>query len=204
MPPRKYQTTLPKVAPVERMANRESLIQLKPGEQNKYFFPKKENQWYQVLLQAKMRNEKTGEEVIVGKDTGRNSKSDYATSLQSSRFDFDTMYKQAIRSAYLKVVPPPFNGDPYDTDDWWDEDYWVLVKVTKVFVLIQRDVRVRKSDGRPRKVKRIQKSDLKEKKSYAKKKLSEKKKKVAERAKARKKKQKLAAKLKRLQRKNRR
>jgi hypothetical protein len=188
---------------VERKANRESLIQLKPGEQNKYFFPKKEHQWYQVFIQAQMKNTKTGQVVIVGKDTGRGAKSDYAVSLQHAKFEFDKMYKEAVRAAYLKVVPPPFNGDPYKTDDWWDEDVWVLAKVLKVYVLIQRDVRVRKSDGKARKVKKIQKSELKEKKSYAKNILKEKKRKVAERAKERKRNRKLTDKLKKLQKKNR-
>lgn len=190
------------VARPDRYADR-CMIKLKPGDEKRYYYPTRENQWYQIAIAATFHNDKTGESKHFGYPmTGRYARTDVCTSRQSRKIKFDEMYDMAIRAGYLRVVPPPYVGDPYMDDDWWGDENWNLQKVHAVYLIIQRDVRYTKNGGK-RKIKVIKKSELKEKKSYTKRLLAEKKKKVAKRMKKYETPKKTSTAWKKLQKKNR-
>ena len=160
---------------LDRAPVRSRNIQLKPGDEKRLSFPAKENQFYQLGISATYRNKYTKKVIKFGKDIGRGARGDYCYSDGNKYFNFDEMIEQAIGIGYNRCEAPGYVLARGETDDVLHAgNPWELISVDKVFVLVNRNVKVKK-DGTPRKVKPVV---LMEKKSWAKtqlKKLAEKK-----------------------------
>ena len=137
---------------LDRVPVREQLFQLKPGRK-RYKFPIRPNTFYQLGIQASYRNLETNKVTVYGKDTGRYATGDYIFSRQSQKFDYDAMMQECIGFGYNRANVPAGVRMSGDTNPFIHEGtVLALEKVSKVFVLIKRNVKTTNS-GMPRKVK---------------------------------------------------
>lgn len=155
---------------LDRTPVRSGNIQLKPGDEKRLSFPAKDNQFYQLGISATYRNKYTKKVLKFGKDTGRGASGDYCYSDGNRYFNFDEMIEQAIGIGYNRCEAPGYVLPRGQSDDVLHAgNPWELQSVDKVFVLVNRNVKM-KSDGTARKVKPVV---LQEKKSWANKKKKE-------------------------------
>lgn len=139
----------------DRMTVREALYELKPGEEKRFAFPARDNQFYQLALHATFIEKRTGRKKTYGDSgKGRYIKGDYLFSRQRRVFNYQDMAQEAIGFGYQRanIDAPIADGE---TDPYIFEGInWTLDKIKHVFVLVLRNVKVKKN-GEPRKVRQI-------------------------------------------------
>jgi len=161
---------------LDRAPVKSNLIKLKPGDENRLAFPKRDNQFYQVGIAATYRNKFTKKRLIFGLDKGRNAIGDYMFSRKRQIMNFESMLHEAIGFGYNRCEVNSYIPHGDSDSELHEGNPWELEKVNNVYVLILRNVRTKK-DGSPRKVKPVV---LVEKKSWKKAQMKAKAKKMAE------------------------
>lgn len=148
-----------KVVPegLDRKAEKEPLFELKPGDENKYRFPARDNQFYQLAITARYENDNTGKKITFGDSgKGRYITGDYIFSRERRIFDYQKMIQECIGFGYQYAnTPSSVVIGVGDTDpSLFYGINWTLDKILHVFVLVKRNVRL-KQNGEKRKVKPI-------------------------------------------------
>ena len=139
----------------DRTTVREALYELKPGEEKRFAFPARDNQFYQLALHATFIENNTGRKKTYGDSgKGRYIKGDYLFSRQRRVFNYQDMAQEAIGFGYQRAnIDAPIVDGETDPNIFYGIN-WTIDKIKHIFVLVLRNVKVKKN-GKPRKVKQI-------------------------------------------------